>query len=70
MLKSMRQELDALQARRNIAGNKLRDALSKAIERDETSTTVQILAEQLAHHADAIRDALAPFDSGVRQANG
>jgi hypothetical protein len=67
-LKSMRRELESLEARRNHAGKVLHAALVTAL--DGPGWEIDRLAEQLAHHADAIRDALAPFDSGKRQANG
>lgn len=69
-LKSMRRELESLEARRNHAGKALHATVATAFGRDYAEPTIEHIAEGLAHHADSIRDALAPFDSGVRQANG
>lgn len=65
-LNTLRNEIDALERRRNDAADavrKLADELQAAMVGAHIPTAWFI------DNADAIRDALAPFDSGVRKGN-
>lgn len=55
-------ELAVLEGRRQAAYTRLHDILSKCYERDLEGISVDLVIRS----ADALRDALAPFDSGVR----
>lgn len=56
---ALMQELAVLNERRTLALGKLSEALTDAgVESFDLETVI--------HHADVIRDALQPFDSGVR----
>lgn len=67
-LQTARAKLQALEGRRNVAHDAAVYKLNTLLNMDPLDGFS--LAPRMIQHADAVRDALAPFDSGVRQAGG
>lgn len=68
---ALRQELQAMEEARAQQFVPLVEALKAAVPQDGFDPHSDLwadLAEHFAGHAEALRDALAPFDSGVRPA--
>jgi len=74
-LKRLEAELRELQDRREVAVAELTVTAAQVLKAYETNgrpgvSPVDLLAHALLEHAEGLRDALAPFDSGVRNKAG
>lgn len=74
-LQTARAKLQALEGRRTFAEEASASKIAEVLDRMgsdilEDAFFRKLVARHLIQHADAVRDALAPFDSGSRQAGG
>lgn len=74
-LQTARAKLQALEGRRTFAEEASASKIAEVLDRMgsdilEDAFFRKLVARHLIQHADAVRDALAPFDSGKRQAGG